>query len=283
MKKLFLLFIASASLTSCLVDDEITQSDDTQAYIVGFKVTTKNISHFVDEGTLHYDVPFDLLGGYGGTTSDSDIVLNVEVDPSSTAVAGNEYDLTDSGTATLSAGTAFGNIGLEVHTGNFDPSVATTLVLNLTTSSSGVVVSELNKQVVVQFVGCISTIQTGSYTVLIGAQSTVYGGQSMTQTVSMIDVNTFRTSETLPFVPGSSYVAGLPYYGVEFEDVCGEITIPGQYLFNYYSNWVEGVNYTGGVLDDQQGVVVDSDTFVIYYQVPTNTNTYYNYLTFTHQ
>lgn len=280
MKKVFLLLASAAFIfVSCNEDD--VENYQTDAYVLGFRKTTKTINHFVDEGDVHYDIPFDLITGHSGTAAGSDISVSYEVDPSSTAMVGTEFDFTSTtGVELLEAGNKFGLIGIDVHTGSLDPNVATTLVLNLTTSDSKAVVSENNKQVVISFVGCISTIQAGAYNVAINAVSTAYGGSSMTQDVSYVDVNTWTTSETLPYVPGSSYVAGLPNYGVIFEDICGEITIPSQYLFDYYSNQVSGVPYDGIDLSGQQGLVLDANTFVISYNV-VGSSTYYNYLTFT--
>lgn len=280
MKKVFLLFASAAVLFSCSDDD--VENYQTDAHVLGFKKTSTTINHFTDEGVVHYDIPFDLITGYTGTGSSRDIQVSYEIDPSSTAVEGTEFNFSSGMATVLEAGSKFGLIGLDVNSGSLDPNVATKLVLNLTTTDPSAVVSAQNKQVTINFVGCISIIQTGAYTVQINNVSTVYGGQTMTQNISYVDVNTFSTSETLPYVPGSSYVAGLPNYGFIFEDICGEITIPSQNLFNYYSNEVVGVPYDGLDLANQQGKVLDPDTFVLSHKV-AGSNTYYSYLTFIKQ
>lgn len=231
MKKVFLLLASAAFIFVSCTDDDV-ENYETEANVVGFRETSRAINHFSDIGVVHYDIPFDLITGYTGTASGSDINVSYEIDPSSTAVEGDEFDFTTAGgTATISAGSKFGLIGLEVNTGSFDPSVATTLVLNIT--STDAIVASGTDQVVIKFVGCISPIATGAYA------WTSTAGYASTANLVQIDVNEY----SFPFPGVASGGNPIPMY---FNDICGELTYLGWDFEDSYMTSVTSLTYGPG-------------------------------------
>lgn len=240
MKKIvLLLFVSVFTFISC---DDVDENYETGASVVGFRETSKAINHFTDIGVVHYDVPFDLITGYSGTASGSDIDVTYEIDPSSTAVEGTEFDFTSTnGVSTIPAGSKFGLIGLEINTGSFDPNVATTLVLNIT--STDAVVAAGTDQVVIKFVGCISPIATGAYS------WTSTAGFSGTANLVQIDVNEY----SFPFPGVTSGGNPIPMY---FNDICGELTYLGWDFEDGYMTSVTSLTYGPG---DDPNVLIFND------------------------
>jgi hypothetical protein len=62
-------------------------------------------------------------------------------------------------------------------------------------------------------------------------------------------IGEYRTTEVGHWIGGLG--VGTP--GYTFYDECGKITIPGQNLVDYYSNWVQGTKL--GAVDDATGVI----------------------------
>src|SRR5690606_4655544 len=105
-----------------------------------------------------------------------DIVVSYSVNTAlSTAVQGQEFTLSGS-TVTIPAGQDFAMIPVVVNTGSLNETAATKLILDLTSSNEDVVVGQQNSQLTVNFVGCVSQIQEGSYTVTRGPGSTLGAG-----------------------------------------------------------------------------------------------------------
>ncbi|HEX9979658.1 MAG TPA: hypothetical protein VGB50_03740 [Flavobacterium sp.] len=283
MKKLLVLSALVVGMFSCS-DDDVKRTDDlTGQKIAGFETNLVNVTHFEDIGAVTVDIPVKLFGLGNGQLPTSDIVINYSIDTeNTTAVQGQEFSFGDtSGQIVIPAGSDFNTIPLVVNTGQLNPSVATSVVLNLSSPNGDVIIGEQWKQVTVNFVGCVSAIQEGSYTATRGPLSTIGPNTTYQDVITMVGTNTFTTAHTPPYIGSNEDPAGLPSYGFLFEDVCGEITVSsGQTLFDYYSNPVEGVSLNNGVLNDQQGVVVDANTFIIYMKVG-GTNTYYTYITYT--
>jgi hypothetical protein len=278
--KFYLLgLLAAGSMTSCLVDDEVDAYTSNMDYIVGFDQASATVSYFEDEGVVTNYYPISLKGSADGGTYDQDIELSVSVDQSSSAIAGQEYDFSVSN-VTLAAGTDYVLLPVDINTGNFDPDVPTTLVIRIASNTDGSVVSQNYSTLTIQFVGCVSTITPGTYMATFGGQSTYYAGQSYTEEITATgEPNTFVTAQTPPFLPGSNYVPGLSNYGFNFVDVCGDITVPSQLMWaGAATNEVYGVNTTDDFLTNQQGAVIDADTFILYIYVDTD---YYSYITYT--
>ncbi|GAA4766257.1 MULTISPECIES: hypothetical protein [Flavobacterium] len=217
MKKIVLLFLSALAFVACdegdlLENDRVAEGPK----IVGFQSTLQNVSYFVDEGTVERSFPVKLVGYGDGQLPTSDINLEYEVDlVNSTATEGTEFDFPSSKTVTIPAGSDFGNLNLDVHTGQLNPTQKTQLILKLK-PASGVAVSESQKTITIVFVGCSSQILTGNYTYTsVGGTSTSSG----TTLMSEIEPNTFSVASGLS-------AGGTPLY-MQFTDICGELTLVG--------------------------------------------------------
>ncbi|GLB48823.1 hypothetical protein [Neptunitalea lumnitzerae] len=271
--------LAAASMTSCLLDDEVDPYTQNMDYIVGFDEATSTLSYFADEGVVTYYYPISLKGSKDGGTFDQDITLDLSVDPTSSAQSGVEYSFA-ANQVVLEAGSDYVLLPVDIHTGAFNSEMPTELVINISTNTEDTVVAAAYSSLTITFVGCISTIQEGEYLITFGSSSSQYVGQSYYDDVTMVDVNTFMTTETPPFMPGANYQPSFSTWGFEFTDVCGDLTVPTQNLFDYYSNEVYGVTTTDDNLTAQQGAVIDEDTFIIFMAVSASAGPYYSYLTF---
>ncbi|WP_055435698.1 hypothetical protein [Lacinutrix algicola] len=260
-KKIFsLILFALIGLVSvsCSEDDESTYLYAGEGdYIYGFQEPSTRFSYFEDLGTITRDIPVIFLGGNDGSTPANGVVITYEINEAlSTAVEGNEFDFLDtSGSFTIPAGGLFTNFQLAVNTGNFSPTEATTLVIDLMqTSTAGTTVSDLNRTVTVSFIGCQSELDSSSYGVVVTRDdNSVYNHG--TETLFSPSVNTFVTTTT-GLWPAGDYTATQ---GFTFVDVCGVLTVEPQGLF-------EGA-YSNQVYTENPGSVDASGNFTITYAV----------------
>lgn len=256
MKKLLALVFMSAAFVAC-DDDGIRKEHqlDSGPKIVGFGSSFETVQYFEDLGTIQREFPVSLIGSGNGQTLSSDVVVNYEIDlDNSTATEGVEFDFIDSsGQMTISAGSTFGSFPLLVNTGQLDPLQKTELVVNLTTANNNTVVGEQYKRLRIVFVGCKSNIATdsspvGSFYCVVTRDDGAFVNRP-TETVQLVDVNTFKTTTTGTWAAGTI----APDQGYNFLDICGDITVPQQGLCQgYYSNQVYGLTSDGtdGLVDD---------------------------------
>lgn len=251
IKLIVFAFLAMSMATSCIVDDDPDTGYKDGSYFVGFDEKIVAVSYFVDEGVVLKQYPVKLMGGADGSLSDRDIVVEYSIDPSSTAVEGEEFDfVSNTGTLTIPAGSSFANFPLNINTGGLNPSSATTLILKLTgTTTSGTVVSSLNDTLKITFVGCIAEIDQYTYTVTVLRDGAPAGTVLTGEPIYKDGVNSFRTRTTAIFAPGTGG-SDPAKGGVSFSVLCGEINLPTQGLLqNFFSNQVTD-NGTGSVNED---------------------------------
>ena len=257
MKKLMSLLVVASAFMSCTDDDIRTEHQLSNGpKVVGFATSLATVEYFTDEGVVMREFPMSLIGTGNGQTSDSDIVVSYEVDPSSTAVEGVEYDFVDtSGSIVIPAGGTFGNFPINVNTGQLNPTMKTQLILNLTSTSAGSVIGSQYAQLKITFVGCQSQLQ-GSYTAVI---STVAGTSTRTdESITVVGVNRFKTTYV-----GRYSAATFTPQGYQFVDICGEISVPDQNL-GQYSNQVYGIDAYGDGID---GIVTSATQFEVKHNI----------------
>lgn len=245
LKIIFSAIVLSFIAVSCIVDDEVDVNFGEGAYIVGFENPVAVESYFTDEGTITKNYPLNVLGGADGTPPKEDITVTYEIDPASTATEGVEFDfVTSGGTLTIPAGQSFVNFPLKVNTGNFNSTEKTELILKITsTNSDNAVVSAIDNTLAITFVGCLSTLDSFTYVVTTVRGDGALVTDQVTETLTLIDVNTFQTESVGAFGPSSAGGPIAPpanYNGFIFSDICGEITVNSQNLGGYYSNLVFG-------------------------------------------
>lgn len=277
MKKFLTLAIACAALISCTDDDIRTEHQlDSGPKVIGFNSSFESVAYFEDLGAVERNFPVNIIGTGNGQLSSSDITVTYEVDPSSTAVEGTEYDFIDtSGMVTIPAGSSFGMFPLLVNTGQLDPVQKTELVLNLTSSTGNTTVGAQYSTLRIVFVGCQTQIATagvpGDFSVLIERNDGAAWSWA-SETVSLVDINTLKTTTTGGWAAGTI----APDQGYNFIDICGDITVPVQGLCQgYYSNQVYGLTSDG-----TDGFVTDANNFDATYEITFSagnrqyTNTY---------
>lgn len=261
MKKIIVLLALAVVGFSCSDDSNLPDASfgDTPR-VVGFLKTTQNVPFFEDEGVVLKEFPFDVLGTGDGAPYNESITLTYAVNTAATtAVAGVEYDwVNTSSTVTIPAGQSFGLLPLNINTGNFNPVAKTSLVLDITAvDQDGFVISNQNKQLTINFIGCLSLLE-GLYTVVV----TRGDGVSATytnETVTLVDVNYFKTRTTGTWAAG----AIAPDQGYNFTDICGDISVASQSLAQgYYSNTVKGLT-----TDGTDGEVIDANNFKVTYEI----------------
>ena len=207
MKKLLLIMTMASIAFSCVSDDELLSNDqiNTGPKIIGFQNRAENIAYFSDEGVVVKDIAVKLIGLGDGSLTSTDVELEYEIDAANTtAIEGTEYSFTDtSRKVTLSAGSTFATIKLNVNTGQLNPTEKTVLVLKLK-PVDGFTVSDANQTITILFVGCATNL-VGTYT--RGAR---------TATITKIAPNEYYSD----YFPTFS-----AYYWFTFTDVCGELQI----------------------------------------------------------
>ncbi len=260
MKKIIALLTLAIVGISCSEDSNLPDSQfGGTPRVVGFLKTTQNVPFFFDEGVVRKEFPFDVLGTGTGAPYNSAITLTYTVDPSTTAVVGDEFNWVNaSSTVVIPAGQSFGMLPLDINTGNFDPIAKTSLVLNISAvDQDGFVISAQSKQVTINFIGCLSEL-AGTYTVVVTRGDGIirtYTGE----TVELVDVNYFKTRTTGQWAAGTI----APDQGYNFTDICGDISVSSQGLAQeFYSNKVKGLT-----TDGTDGEVLTATTFKVTYEI----------------
>jgi hypothetical protein len=260
MKKIIALLTLAIVGISCSADSNLPDAQfGNTPRVVGFLKTTQNVPFFFDQGVVRKEFPFDVLGTGTGAPYNSAITLTYTVDPSTTAVVGDEFNWVNAAsTVVIPAGQSFGMLPLDINTGNFDPIAKTSLVLNISAvDQDGFVISAQNKQVTINFIGCLSEL-AGTYTVVVTRGDGVVRTYT-NETVELVDVNYFKTRTTGQWAAGTI----APDQGYNFTDICGDISVGLQHLAQeYYSNTV-----TGLTTDGTDGEVLTATSFQVTYEI----------------
>lgn len=277
MKNIKLLFIALASsllTVSCLVDDEKAQLETdfaSTSYVVGFLDNTSNTDFLTDGSTQVFKQPVDLIaaGVYGNTTP-TDVTFSV--DASSTAVAGTDYDFVNAGnSATIEANRELGTIDINVYTGNIDVDNPKILVLNLVSTSNGVIGSTY-ETVTITFSGiCVSDV-AGTFDI-VSVRSDGDTRNFFGEVITEIGPGTYLTQSTGQFSaqPGGFDLMAPPNNasrnGFVFTENCGVVTIASQPLGDTFGgNPVSGTGTVDGSGNMVLNITVGNfDSFTVTY------------------
>lgn len=251
---------ASFAMTSCLVDDEvITDNFDQSPNLAGFTRTTATASYAADGEEKTYQIPMWITGPQIEGINES-AVLQIAVDPSSTAVEGTNFRL-DQTSITLEPGdNLLNNLSLTILTEGINPplDVSPYVILNVTsvTGANGALVNGRTGQIKITINYLCSSDLAGSYSVVTRY---VYPSAGIDQTTNSTD-NIFDTGSGSYRTDNVGHwsqdaLGGTP--GFSFTDVCDQISIPEQNLVDLYSNLVTGVPGAS---------FVNPDTGVIYFE-----------------
>ncbi|WP_146608963.1 hypothetical protein [Gelidibacter algens] len=247
-KILALLTIMALSISSCIIDD------DAQVFSEGPHVllfpSSQVTGFFLNDNSDDYTftVPLKITGG-DGFPLDAELNATFEVDASSTAEQGVDFDLTNSsGSVIIEAGSTFANLPIVVHSGALDPDNPTTVVLNITggtsTSSNEIVASGNKGKITITLQATCSSDLEGVYQLAVTSSS---GGSNFhpMEVITEIEEGTYLTTQS------GTWNAGVLNGGVRegfiFKEVCGKLIIEQQYLAGIYSNLLEGITVLGTV------------------------------------
>ena len=274
LKLLIAMVMVSVFAVSCIVDDEVDNGFGDTPRVVGFLQPFESVNYFEDLGVIRRDFPVSLIGGADGSVSSGDITINFEVNAASTATAGVEFDFVNpTNSVTIPANATLVSIPLDVNTANLNPTMKTTLTLDLVSvEQNGTVISTLNKTFNVIFVGCQSTINNFNYNCAVSRDDGAQWNQG-TQGYVVQDVNTFKSQTTGGWDQGTIAAD----QGMTFIDICGDITVPVQGLAQgTYSNEVKGLT-----TDGTDGEVLDNGDIEIVYSIgfSAGPSVYTNYYT----
>lgn len=254
MKKLkfILLFIVSAVLfnacESVVENKDVYDIKDGNNFVT-FASSKQTNTQIAESGEYPVFVKLKLDGPTTGTVS-GDLSVTVSVnEAASTAIAGTHYRM-DNTTAVLKKDANYlGTFELTQLTAGIATPLdeLPVLVLNVTAvDGDGKVIASGKPTAVTLSYACPSNLE-GNYNAHMvyagydGAVSTV----DFTDYITETGIGQYRTTEVGHWIGGLG--VGTP--GFTFYDVCSDITIPGQYLVDYYGNWVQGTA-TGSVNED---------------------------------
>lgn len=232
MKKLFLFLLASTLFVGCN-DDEVGTFGATQN-VVGFEGNAKKLNYLTDVNEADVKVSVQLASFANEATLAAPVNVKWEIDESSTAVAGTDYDFADNtgGTVRIAPGTTADNIPFTVYPVNFDPANPKTIVLNLTSvSSNNAVIGSQLRQVVITLQGICPSNLEGVYSI------TYSSGTVAIFTITALGNGQYHSDTTMGW--------GTGQYWFEFTEVCGTIS---------YNDWQFQSGYpmsgSGTVNDD---------------------------------
>ncbi len=280
IKRISILLIATLLNVSCLVDDErqgLEEGFATTPYVVGFKNSTSTTSFLTDGSTQLFEQPVDLISG-GNFSNTPEIAVTFQVDPSSTAVAGTDYDFVSGGqTATIPANRDFGTIDINVYTGSIDVANPKTIVLNLVNSSLGVIGNNGTEEgefgtVTINLGGVCFSDAAGTFDIMV-TRSTGQVYNFTNEVITQIGDALYLTESTGRFSsqPGGFDITAPPNNaarnGFTFTENCGVITIDSQPLGDTFGgNPVSG----SGTVDESGNMVMNvtvggDDTYNVIY------------------
>lgn len=263
-----------------MVDDD-TDTVSEGPYVVGFKNALPSYIYTdADTDPVTINEPIDLIGGNNGTPSDENIVIQYEIDPSSTAIAGTHYSIAGTGnTLTLNSGASFVNLPIIVNPDNLPGNLPQTIVVNLKeVSSSNGVILQTRKSTTITIAKCESNL-AGTYSLAVTRLDNNTNFSFPNEVITELSIGRYVTSTTGSFGIGGLTGQGAPRDGFIFNDVCQSIVIEEQNLGDYFTNMVYG-NETDGT---QGFVTLDPDTgevesitmyYIITFSNPTSLRTY---------
>lgn len=255
--KYIIIFILSLGIfNSCLIDNSTDIEDNDTGYnLAGFNLTGTTVAGISDGSEYDFQVDVKLAGPTYLDVA-NDITVTIGADASSTAIEGTHFRI-DNPTVVLEADqNHLAKFGFTMLTdGIFAPlAEAPVLVLKVLTATGDANVTNSGKMLNVTLsYQCFSDL-AGTY----DAHMVRDGGATYnyTDVITSTGVGEYRTSEVGHWIGGLG--VGTP--GYTFLDECNKITIPGQNLVDYYSNWVEGTKVgaaypaTTGVIETEYSI-----------------------------
>ncbi|MFC2151682.1 hypothetical protein ACFLSE_04070 [Bacteroidota bacterium] len=252
MKKLkyIIIFILGLGMfNSCLIDNDSDLDQNETGYnLVGFASVSTTVAGISDGNEYDFEVDLKLVGP---TSMDitSDITVTIGAHSSSTGIAGTHFRIDNPTVVLEAANNHLGKFEFTMLTAGIVAPLDTAphLVLEVVEATGDPKVENNGKTLDVTLsYQCFSNL-AGSYDCTMQRDGgTIY---NYVDNITATGVGAYRTSEVGHWIGGLG--VGTP--GYTFYDECNKISIPGQMLVNYYSNWVEGTK--AGAVDPVTGII----------------------------
>lgn len=247
IKYLLIFMLGMTSLSSCLVEDtEVSDLNETTANVAGFVLGSSSYGGISNGTEYTFSVDMSVKGPTSMALS-GDVQVTVDVDPTSTAIEGTHFRL-DSKSITLSKSNNYiGSLPITMLTQGIQAPLASNPVLKIMVTSADGSGNIMNNGKVISInlnYLCFSNLSgtynaTMVYTAYDGSTSNI----SFTDVWTETGVGEYRTSEVGHWIGGLG--VGTPGYTAI--DICNVISIGGQYLVDYYGNWVDDLGVNGSV------------------------------------
>lgn len=176
--KIVAIALLVVSVSSCdeVLDDDLTDFG-TGPDFVGFNAASVTAPFEIGDEpqTYEYNIPIS-LDGPNSEFSEDEIVVTFEIDPSSSAEVGFNYDFSAGNTVTLNRANNFvANVPVTVYTEGVEPPTVESLILNITDISvagdSNVVINEKSQSTQVNLSYICQTDLSGEYIITNSACS----------------------------------------------------------------------------------------------------------------
>lgn len=243
LKYIIILFLSLGIYNSCLIDNETTLDlNDQGPNLAGFEQARSNLAAIADGVENNFPLKVKV---FGPTWMDvkNDVTLTIAADPSSTAIAGKHYKITNP-KITLSPGNnMLGLFNLTMLTAGIQTplAVAPVLVLKVTEVTGDSKVINSGKPITLTLNYACPSFLADTYAVT--TEYTGYDGTvtilNWTETITKTGIGEYRTERVGHWTVAS--LGGTP--GFTFTDVCGVISVAEQNLVDLYSNLVTGTDF----------------------------------------
>lgn len=242
--KYILLFLLNVSLfNSCLIDNATDiDLNDKGPNLAGFEQTRTTFAAIADGEEYKFDLKVKVAGPTWQEVTNG-VTLTVSVDPSSTAIQGKHFKLSNPTITLLPGNNMLGLLTFTMLTKGIQTplDVSPVVVLKVTQVSGDSKVINSGKPISITLsYACPSFLDgnynvTTIYTATTGAVSTL----KWTDVIKKTGIGEYRTSMVGHW--SQAALGGTP--GFTFSDVCGQLSVPEQNLVDLYSNLVTGTAF----------------------------------------
>lgn len=237
IKYLFLLALSMTVMTSCFEESELNLNAEGNN-VAGFENSSELFAAIADGEEYSFEI---LLKMVGPTMMDltEDVTITFEADETSTAIEGVHYEYAQESVTLSKANNYLGRAGIIMITEGIETPLDASPILYLKTVADGDNVSGSGKALRITFnYACPSTL-AGTYDVEVSY--TAYDGTvtplTWTEDIAETGIGQYRTTRVGHWTP-AQLAPGTP--GYSFTDLCDVLTIPEQYLADYWANIVTG-------------------------------------------
>ena len=243
IKKLLYLFLGATLVMSCVEDDTTFELNGEGPNLAGFANSTQTLAGIASGDSYTRKVVMKLIGPTVEAFQ-GDVSVSVARDEASTAIEGTHFSFPSNSLVLKRDNNYIGELPITLLTdGIVAPlDVAPILYLKVTDAEGENVVGNGKKIKITLNYLCNSEL-AGDYSAVM--QYTAYDGTVSTinyvDTWTELSPGTFRTSRVGHW--SAAALGNTP--GFTVEDVCNKIIIGGQYLVDYYGNWVDDLGDHG--------------------------------------